>query len=311
MRYSFSMMSQVYRRTYKIRFSDCSSDLFRYQQTEKLTNDIRKISTYRTMQYKQCKLQVSLLLTNSLRCMAGHSKWQNIKHIKAEKDKAKSLACNRFARLVALAVRENGADPKLNNKLANLLEEAKKNNIPSSTVENAFKKAERKKTMFGTIEMVGPGGCLIIMEYETDNVSTTRHGIKLLCKKYGVNILSGEGRWRAVYEKKGFIKAVSHLDGQPCDAEKSLDAAIEAGAEEVQLKEDDDGGNFLEFLCDPSDLLKVKKELERTYELEEAYIGYRTLSTIQLSANDMKVADDFLLELGDMQDIVRIYENVQ
>lgn len=58
--------------------------------------------------------------------------------------------------------------------------------------------------------------------------------------------MSGEGRWRAVFEKKGIIKAISQKDGQPLDAERALDSAIEAGAEEVNTREDENDKIYLE-----------------------------------------------------------------
>ncbi|KFM59174.1 Translational activator of cytochrome c oxidase 1, partial [Stegodyphus mimosarum] len=252
----------------------------------------------------------SLYDITSCRQMAGHAKWQNIKHIKAEKDRKKQILCNRYARLVALAVREKGPDPKINHKLATILEDAKKNNVPSSTLENAMKTGN-KKTKIGTIEVLGPGGCFLVLDYEAENISTMRHDIKVICKKYSANMLSTEGRWRAVYEQKGIIKAVSELGGQPVDAEKALDAAIEAGAEEVHTKGDENDKTYLEFLCAAEDLHKIKKELERHYEIEEAYIGYIPSTTVKLSEEDLTLADHLLEELGDLQEVVRIYENVQ
>ncbi|KAG8197447.1 hypothetical protein JTE90_014929 [Oedothorax gibbosus] len=244
--------------------------------------------------------------------MAGHAKWQNIKHIKDAKDREKSLVCNRYAFLLRSAVREGGADPKLNNKLCTLLEQARKNNVPASVVESALKSSKNSKPpKVGSIEILGPGGCIVVMEYEADNVSTMRHEVKGICKKYGANIMTGEGRWRAVFEKKGIIKALSQKDGQPLDAERALDSAIEAGAEEVQTKEDENEKTYLEFICGADDLHPVKKEIERLYEVEEGYVGYLPINKQQLDEETMTLLDGFLEDLGNMTEVIRIFENAE
>jgi len=245
------------------------------------------------------------------RYMAGHAKWQNIKHVKAEKDRQKGLLFNKYIRLVNAAVKDKGPDPKANIKLAHLLEEAKRNNVPSSTLESALKKASSKKLQSGTIEMLGPGGFILIMEYETDNLCDMRCSVKVICRKYSAGIYpGGGGRWRAVYEQKGIIKVTSQLNGESFDGEKMLDAAIEAGAEDVQ-KLDEDNNHFYEFSCAPEDLMTVKKELEKVFVIEEAYVGYIPLSTVTLSEDDRTVAMSFLNEIGDLPDVSRMYENIE
>ncbi|GFX03335.1 probable transcriptional regulatory protein PERMA_0079 [Trichonephila clavipes] len=236
--------------------------------------------------------------------MAGHAKWQNVKHVKAEKDRQKTLLCNKYVYLIAMAVREGGPDPKLNIKLSNILEQAKKNNIPSTTVENALKRGGNKKNKYGSAEILSPGGCIVIVEYETDNISTIRHDIKSVCKKHGANVLSGEGRWRAVYEQKGIIKAIRQKDGEQVNAEKALDDAIEAGAEEVSIK-NDEAKPYLEFLCAPEDLNTVKKGIEQLYEVEEGYLGYLPTVTVQLDEETNTIVDNLLEDLGNISDILQ------
>lgn len=250
-------------------------------------------------------------LMSSSRSMAGHSKWQNIKYIKAEKDRQKNLLCTRYVRLVTAAIRDKGPDPKMNNKLANLIEEAKRNNVPSGTLESALKRANNKKYKPGSVEILGPGGSFIIIDFETDNICDMRHTLKVMCKKYGASIMSGEGRWRAVYEQKGIIKVTSQLNGENFETEKMLDAAIEAGAEDVQKREDENDKIFYEFISAAGDLHSVKKEVEKDYSVEEAYIGYLALTTVSLSDQDMNLANKFLDELGDLPDISRIFENIE
>ncbi|XP_015903371.2 probable transcriptional regulatory protein Tlet_1011 [Parasteatoda tepidariorum] len=279
-----------------------------------LSNFSRQIFHNQTFKHPPCTFLIRESLPCSVACtryMAGHSKWQNIKHIKAAKDREKSITCSKYVRLIQFAVRESGSDPKTNSKLASLLEEARKKNIAKETLENAMKKGSSKNLKFGTLEILGPGGCMIIVEYEAANESLARHEMKYICKKYSANILSGGGRWRAVYEKKGIITAVKELNGEVLNEGKALDSAIEAGAEEVQMKENEEGQNFLEFVCSPDDINQVKKELEKLYEVQENYIAYIPITSVQINDEDMNLVDGFLEEMGNLSDVIRIYENVQ
>jgi len=243
------------------------------------------------------------------RHMAGHAKWQNIKHVKAEKDKQKSMMYNKYVRQVIAAVREKGPDPKGNNKLSNLLEEARKNNIPNSTLENALKRASSKKIQCGNIEMLGPGGVIVIFEYETDNLAEMRRTIKIICRKYSAGIFPANSeRWRAAYEQKGVIRVSKQLNGENIDGEKMLDAAIEAGAEDVQKGEEE---SIYEFFSAPEDIHTVKKEIEQKFVVEEAFVGYFPISTVSLPEPDKAHALNFLNELGELPDVERLYENLE
>ncbi|XP_054712369.1 probable transcriptional regulatory protein PERMA_0079 [Uloborus diversus] len=245
------------------------------------------------------------------RQMAGHAKWQNVKHIKAEKDRQKTMLCNKYSRLIALAVREKGPDPKVNIKLANLLEEARRQNVPLSSLEGALKKGSNKKIKAGSMEIFAPGGPYLIVEYETDNISTIRHDLKTICKKHGASVVGGEGKWRAVYEQKGFLKVTRQKNGEAINEGKSLDDAILAGAEEVHTILDENEENILEFTCAPDDLLQVKKELEQEYEIEEAYIGYKPTTTVELPEEAIAINEKLLEDIGNLQEVVRIYENIK
>lgn len=266
-------------------------------------------------QHQSCAVLEVCNSYNAILCrlMAGHSKWQNIRSIKAAKDKEKSVLYGKYTHFIRVAVREKGPDPKLNSKLAHLIEEARMNNVPVSAIENAVKKATSGKVKSGVIEILGPGGCYVIVDYETDSISDTRHKIKGICKKYGSSLPSGEGRWRAFYLQKGILKVTQSNDGQDLDAEKALDVAIEAGAEDVQLKtsKEEQELPFLEFYCEPADLFNVKKEVEKSYNVEDAYVGFIANITVELSDKDMEATSSFLEELEELPEIVRIYENVQ
>src|SRR6218665_486318 len=92
---------------------------------------------------------------------AGHSKWQNIKHIKGAKDQQKSLLYNRLVGRIKYAVgKQGGADPKLNKEFGDVLEECRKANMPNSTIDRAVKRAIEKKYVTVRLEVIGPENTL-------------------------------------------------------------------------------------------------------------------------------------------------------
>ena len=73
--------------------------------------------------------------------MSGHSKFANIKHKKEKNDAAKGKIFTMIGREIAVAVKEGGADPANNSKLAAVIAKAKANNMPNDTIERGIKKA--------------------------------------------------------------------------------------------------------------------------------------------------------------------------
>ncbi len=73
--------------------------------------------------------------------MAGHSKFANIKHKKAKNDAQKGKIFTKLGREIAVAVKNGGADPNVNNKLKDIIAKAKSNNMPNDTIARSIKKA--------------------------------------------------------------------------------------------------------------------------------------------------------------------------
>lgn len=114
---------------------------------------------------------------------AGHSKWSNIKHIKAANDAKKGIASARYCQMIRRAVSEGGGDPKLNTKLGELIATAIKNNMSKATIDRVIKKAGEATFEKGFVEIMGPGGCLLVVEVETDNLNRLKYDLKVLAKQ--------------------------------------------------------------------------------------------------------------------------------
>ena len=73
--------------------------------------------------------------------MSGHSKWANIKRKKGATDAARAKIFTKISKEIMVAVRDGGADPSSNSKLANCIAKAKSNNIPNDNIQRLLKKA--------------------------------------------------------------------------------------------------------------------------------------------------------------------------
>ena len=126
-----------------------------------------------------CRLLPRVINISSVR-FAGHNKWSNIKHVKQAKDVAKGQIINRHLILIKHAITSSGGvvDPKINDKLADALSEAKKAEVPAATIERTLKRALEKKVKPFLFEIVGPGGSYILVEGETDNIGSSRTSMK-------------------------------------------------------------------------------------------------------------------------------------
>src|SRR5437867_2519918 len=123
--------------------------------------------------------------------MAGHSRWNNIKHKKGIADARRGRLWSKLARNVIVAAKTGGANPAENLALRYAIDKAKAANMPSDTIEKAIKKGtgELGATEFSPIsyEGYGPGGVAFIVEALTDNPHRTAPEIKKIFERGGGN----------------------------------------------------------------------------------------------------------------------------
>lgn len=171
--------------------------------------------------------------------MSGHSKWSTIKRKKAATDAKRSKVWSRIIREITVAAREGG-DADANPRLRAALLTAKGANMPKDTVENAIKRGtgDIDGAIYEEIayEGYGPGGVAILVETQTDNKNRTAAEVRHVFTKYGGK-LGSVGCVAYLFEQKGEIT----IDGSRSDMDAVMEAAVEAGAEDVE----EAGENFL------------------------------------------------------------------
>ena len=140
--------------------------------------------------------------------MSGHSKWAQIKYKKAATDAKRGKIFSKLARIITIAAKEAGPDPKTNSRLAAAIDEAKRENLPNDNIERAIKKAaskdgaELKEVVY---EAYGPGGSAVIITTVTDNSNRTTSEIKHLLADHGAKLgVEGSAMWAFTKQGKDF-----------------------------------------------------------------------------------------------------------
>ena len=236
--------------------------------------------------------------------MSGHSKWANIKHRKEKSDAKKGKVFTKIGREIAVAVKEGGPDPVTNSKLADVISNAKSNNMPNDTIERSIKKAagEMNDTNYENIiyEGYGPGGIAVIVEAMTDNRNRTAADVRHYFDKYGGN-LGTTGCVSYMFSRKGLVI----IESEGVDEEELMLAAIEAGAEDFKAEDE-----IYEILTDPNDFSSVRKTLEAKYKFLSAQIAQLPSTYIKLEDSEMITLMEKLIDaLDDLDDVQAVYHN--
>src|ERR671936_2333323 len=190
--------------------------------------------------------------------MSGHSKWSSIKHRKAAVDAKRGQQFTKLARAITVAAREGGGDPEGNPALAAAVQKARDASMPKDNIQRAIDRGTGAGADAAAIDRVvfegyGPGGAAIMVEALTDNRNRTSAEIRHAFSKHGGS-LGEPGSVAWIFEKRGVLV----VEARRYD-EDDLIAAIDAGAEDVQVD-----GDLLKVISDPADLAKVREALEES-----------------------------------------------
>ena len=236
--------------------------------------------------------------------MAGHSKWANIQHRKGRQDEKRGKVWTRVIREIMVAARAGGGDLSANPRLRLAVDKAKAANMPADTIKRNIDKAT------GNLEGVsyeeiryegyGIGGAAIIVDTMTDNRVRTVADVRHAFSKYGGN-MGTEGSVAFQFKHCGQM-----IFAPGTDEDKLMEAALEAGAEDVITG--DDGA--IEVLTAPADFESVKNALEAaglTPELAE--VTMRAENTIELTGDDAAKMQKLLDMIEDLDDVQEVYHN--
>lgn len=248
-----------------------------------------------------------------VRTMAGHSKWSNIKHVKAAKDDARQRMTSIFLQRLRAFVGETGeTDPKLSSQLAKMLADAKSKNIPSATIEKALANMVTMKNSPPMImEGQGPYGSVMLVEVVTDKATRTKQQLQSIVKKCGFSMMGSGNRAHVVFEEKGVVQVSCPADENNPDLEKYVDIAIEAGAENVTLEDSEEGGKILQFVCIADDVRSVKTELEkRDLDVMSAERTFIATQLVPMDSASVELVTKVIGRLEDHPEVMRVFTNI-
>ena len=237
--------------------------------------------------------------------MSGHSKWKNIMHKKEKTDAQRAKIFTKIGKEMAVAVKEGGADPVSNSKLAALIAKAKANNVPNDNIDRIIKKASSADSAdYEEIvyEGYGPCGVAVIVEATTDNRNRTASDVRHYFDKFGGN-LGTTGCVSFMFEEKGVI--IIENDGK-VDEDQLMEDALEAGASDFVAEE----GAF-EISTETDDLNAVREALEaKGYAIASADTDKVPSSYVTLTGeDDLKNMGKLIEALEDNDDVIEVYHN--
>src|ERR1700720_1496555 len=190
--------------------------------------------------------------------MAGHSQFKNIMHRKGRQDAVRSKLFGKLAREVTVAAKMGMPDPGMNPRLRAAIIAARAENMSKDSIDRAIKKAQGGDAeAYDEIryEGYGPGGIAVIVEVLTDNRNRTASDVRSTFTKHGGN-LAETGAVSFMFDHVGVIE----YDAKVASPDAMLDAAIEAGADDVVSSE---SGH--EIYASPDKFGSVNKALEAKF----------------------------------------------
>lgn len=237
--------------------------------------------------------------------MAGHSQFKNIMFRKNRQDAQKSKLFSKLSREITVSAKMGMPDPVHNPRLRAAIAAAKAQSMSKDVIERAIKKAQggdAENYEEVRYEGYGPGGVALIVEALTDNRNRTASDVRSAFSKYG-GALGEAGSVAFLFNRVGTIV----YPAKAGSADAMLDAAIDAGADEVVSTKESH-----EFLCRQEDFASVRDALEAKLGApQSASIVWRPLNNVVVSDEQAASLLKLLDALDDHDDVQNVYANYE
>ena len=237
--------------------------------------------------------------------MAGHSKWANIQHRKGRQDAKRSKMFSKLSKEITVAAKMGAPDPEFNPRLRLAIQAAKAQSMPKDNIDRAIKKStSADEAAFEEIryEGFGPAGIGIIVEALTDNRNRAASEVRSTFSKNGGN-LGETGSVSFMFDLVGYIE----YPADKASEDGMLEAAIEAGAEDVQSSDETH-----EIYCAFDQLAEVSSALEKNYgEATSAKPIWKPQNTIDVEGDKAATLMKLMNALDDCDDVQNVYANFE
>jgi len=238
--------------------------------------------------------------------MSGHSKWSTIKRKKAANDAKRGSIFTRLAREITIAAREGGGDIDVNFGLRLAVDRAKAANMPKDNIERAIKRGTGEDKDAAALEQImyegyAPNGVALLVDVVTDNRNRTVAELRHKLSNAGGNMAdAGSVSWqfrRAAY----FV-----LSAKDNDPEQVFELAVEAGADDVILGDDE-----IEIIVPAEHFKHVNDALEKAnIKTEAAELQMMPKTMIRLEEEKTIKVMRLIEELEDLEDVQNVYSNL-
>ncbi len=237
--------------------------------------------------------------------MAGHSQFKNIMHRKGRQDAVRSKMFSKLGRELTVAAKMGVPDPDMNPRLRLAIQAAKAVSMPKDNIARAINKATAADTeSYDEVryEGYGPGGVAVIVEALTDNRNRTASNVRAAFTKAG-GALGETNSVSFMWDRIGEI----YYPAASASADKVMDAAIEAGADDVAS--DEEGHTIY---CSFAGLNEVSKALEATLgESESAKFIWKPQTNIPVDEDRAQSLMKMVGVLEDDDDVQNVYVNFE
>lgn len=236
--------------------------------------------------------------------MAGHSKWANIKHKKAATDAKRGKIFTRLIKEITVAARLGGSDPGSNPRLRLAMDKASENNMPKDTVQRAIARGagEMEGVSYEEIryEGYGIGGAAVIVDTMTDNRTRTVAEVRHAFAKHGGN-MGTDGSVAFLFKHCGQL-----VYAPGTDEDALMEAALEAGAEDVLTNED----GSIEVVTPPYEFVAIKEALEKAgFKAEFGEVTMKASTETEFTGDDAVKMQKLLDALENLDDVQEVYSN--
>ncbi|MBI5861444.1 MAG: YebC/PmpR family DNA-binding transcriptional regulator [Rhodocyclales bacterium] len=234
--------------------------------------------------------------------MAGHSKWANIQHRKGRQDAKRGKVFTKLIKEITVAAKMGGGDLSANPRLRLAIEKAKGQSLPKDNIENAIKRGtgQLDGVSYEEIRYEGYGinGAAVMVDCLTDNKVRTVAEVRHAFAKHGGN-MGTDGSVAFLFKHCGQM-----LFAPGTDEARLMDAAIEAGAEDVVTN--DDGS--IEVITSPNDFSTVKETLEKAgFKPEFGDVTMKPETEVDFVGDDAARMQKLLDALESLDDVQEVY----
>lgn len=238
--------------------------------------------------------------------MSGHSKWATIKHAKGAADAKRGQLFTKFIKEISIAAKMGGGDPATNPRLRTAVLKARAANMPKDNIERAIKKGTGELGAVNYEELLyegyGPGGVAVLVEVLTDNKNRTAASVRNIFTKSGGN-LGATGSVAYMFNRKGVIE----YDAEVVNEEAIMEAALEAGAEDIATED-----GVITVTTDPNDFASVLEALqEKGFESVSAAVSMVPDTYVALDADTTQKALKMIDKLEEDDDVQTVSSNIE